>query len=89
MPFLPEVIVSLIAQFSVVFTTPTWKYAKTLLIGAILCTGKRTVTSALRVMGLSKEHRFERYHRVLNKAVWNEFSLVKILLGMLIQLLPT
>lgn len=89
MPFLPEVIVSLIAQFSVVFTAPTWKYAKTLLIGAILCKGKRTVTSALRVMGLSKEHRFERYHRVLNKAIWNEFSLVKILLGMLIQLLPT
>ena len=88
MPFLPEVIVSLIAQFSVVFTVPTWKYAQTLLIGSILCKGKRTVTSALRVMGLSKEHRFERYHRVLNKAVWNEFSLVKVLLGMLIQVVP-
>ena len=88
MPFLPEVILSLIAQFGVVFTIPTWKYAKTLLIGAILCNGKRTVTSALKVMGLSQERRFERYHRVLNKAVWSEFALVKILLGMLLQLVP-
>jgi|GEM_PF-3631256 len=43
MPFLPEVVLSLFANFTHVFTVPTWKYAKTLLIGAILCNGKRTV----------------------------------------------
>ena len=88
MPFLPEVILSLFANFTHVFTVPTWKYAKTLLIGAILCNGKRTVSSALRAVGLSQESRFERYHRVLSKAKWNEFSLSRVLLGLLVELLP-
>jgi hypothetical protein len=88
MPFLPEVILSLLANFAYVFTAPTWKHAKTLLIGTILCNGKRTVSSALRAMGLSKENRFERYHRVLSTAKWNLFRLSRILLGLLIELLP-
>jgi hypothetical protein len=40
-------------------------------------------------MGLAHEPRFERYHRVLSKAQWNEFRLAKILLGLLIVLLPS
>lgn len=89
MPFLPTVIVSLLANFAVVFTSPTWKYAQTLIVGAILCNGKRTVSSVLRVMGLAHKPRFERYHRVLSKAQWNEFRLTRILLGLLIGLLPS
>ena len=50
MPFLPAVILSLLSNFAGVFTKPTWKCAQTLLIGAILCNGKRTVSSALGVM---------------------------------------
>lgn len=88
MPFQPEVIVRLLTNFAHIFTVPTWKYAQTLLIGAILCNGKRTVSSALRAMGLALEKRFERYHRVLSKAKWNEFTLSKVLFGLLIALLP-
>lgn len=88
MPFLPEVIVSLLTNFANVFTVPTWGYAQTLLIGSILCNGKRTVSSVLRAMGLSTEKRFERYHRVLSTAKWNEFKLSKILLALLIVLIP-
>ncbi len=89
MPFLPEVILSLFANFTHVLTVPTWKYAKTLLIGAILCNGKRTVSSALRAVGLSQEKCFERYHLVLSKAKWSAFSLSRILLGLLVELIPT
>ena len=88
MPFLPVVILSLLANLADAFTKPTWKNAQTLLIGAIICNGKRTVSSALRAMGLAQEKRFERYHRVLSKAKWNEFKLAKVLLGLLIALLP-
>ena len=88
MPFLPVVILSLLANFADAFTKPTWKNAQTLLIGAIICNGKRTVSSALRAMGLAREKRFERYHRVLSKAKWREFTLAKVLLGLLIALLP-
>lgn len=62
MPFLPAVILTLLAEFADMFTPLTWRYAQSLLIGSILANGKRTVSSALRVMGLANCQRFERYH---------------------------
>lgn len=88
MSFLPPIILSLLANFAGVFTCPTWKNAQTLLIGAILCTGKRTVSSALRAMGLANETNFSKYHRVLNGSKWDSWQLVKILLGLLLPLIP-
>lgn len=88
MTFIPEVILTLIANFAIVFNAPTWRHAQTLLIGAILCPGKRTVTAALQVMGLAQEANFSKYHRVLNKSKWDSWLLVKILLGLLIPLVP-
>jgi hypothetical protein len=75
-------------SFSCLFTLPTWAHIQVLLMGAILCQGARRVSSILQVMGLSQEKRFEKYHRVLNRAKWNSLSGAKILLGLLIQLLP-
>jgi hypothetical protein len=82
------VILSLLANFALVFNAPTWRHAQTLVIGAILCPGKRTVTAALQVMGLAQETNFSKYHRVLNKSKWDSWLLVKILLGLLIRLVP-
>jgi hypothetical protein len=67
---------------------PTWNHVQVLLTGAILCQGARRVSSILRVMGLSQEKRFEKYHRVFNRAKWNSMAGAKILLGLLLQLLP-
>jgi hypothetical protein len=39
-------------------------------------------------MGLSAERRFERYHRVLNRAPWSARQGARILLGLLIEMLP-
>lgn len=50
MPSLSPAILTVIAPFAILFSTPVWKNALTLLIGAILCRGKRTVCAALRVM---------------------------------------
>jgi hypothetical protein len=47
----------------------------------------RTVTAALRVMGLAMEPRFTTYHRVLNRARWSARQGSRILLGLLITLL--
>lgn len=88
MPFLPSIIITLLTTFEGCFTKPTWKNAQILLIGAILCPAKRTVTACLRVMGLSNESKFDKYHRVLSHGVFDAFSLVKILLGLLVQLIP-
>jgi hypothetical protein len=56
-----------------------------LVIGAILAPGKRTVTAALRVMGLSQERQFQNFHRVLNRAKWSSRHLSRILLRLLLR----
>jgi DDE superfamily endonuclease len=56
-----------------------------LLLGAIPASGKRTVCSVLRVMGLHAEAHFQNYHRVLNRARWSSRAASRLLLGLLIQ----
>ena len=68
---LPVAIITLLEPFSVLFDARTWRKAQILPVGAVLAPGKRTVTSALRVMGLSEETGFAVYHHVLNRAVWS------------------
>lgn len=89
MPSLPCGIAIVFNTFSTLFTLPTWKHVQVLLSGAILCQGNRRVSSILRVMGFSQEKRFEKYHRVFNRAKWNSMTGAKILLGLLLQLLPS
>jgi DDE superfamily endonuclease len=62
------------------FWKRTWEHAQILLWGAILAPGKRTVTSALRSMGLSQDRHFENHHRVLNRARWSCLKASRILL---------
>jgi DDE superfamily endonuclease len=69
----------------VAFSTRVWKHASVLLIGAILTPGVRTVSAALRVMGLSSECHFQNYHRVLNRASWSSRHLSRILLRLLVR----
>jgi hypothetical protein len=88
MSSLPDEIISIFQFFSPLFNRKTWVYAQQLAVGAILSPGIRTVASALRVMGLANEARFERYHRVLNRASWSSKQASKILLGLLVALIP-
>lgn len=88
MPALPASIVAVLQPFASLFTSPTWAHAQVLLLGTLLAQGPRTVTAALRAMGLSGERRFERYHRVLNRARWSGVRGAQILFGLLIGLLP-
>ena len=88
MPFLPSRFAEVILTFAPLFLQQrTWDHAGMLLIGAILAPGQRTVTSLLRIMGLSGERRFVNYHRVLNRAVWSSRAASRLLLGLLITTL--
>src|SRR5918911_5707327 len=84
MPTLPAELAFVILAFRPLFSRRVWICAHVLLIGAILAPGKRTVTSALRVMGLSDESHFQNYHRALNRAVWSCRHAGLILLRMLL-----
>jgi DDE superfamily endonuclease len=64
-------LVGLLQTFSPLFSQRVWPYAQALLLGAVLAPGKRTVSSILRVLGLSTVVRFQNYHRVLNRAQWS------------------
>ena len=46
----------------------------------MLAPGKRTVTQALRVMGLGEAPRFRRYHEVLDRARWDTRAAARQLL---------
>src|SRR6478672_13890436 len=85
MLILPEQIMVLLKRFAPVFSERVFEWAKVLVVGAILAPGKRTVTAALRVMGLSNEAQFQNYHRVLNRDRWSSRALSRILLGLLVR----
>jgi len=81
---LPFELTTLIVAFAPLFSKTVFKHLQVLIGGAILAPGKRTVTSALRVMGLSADEHFQNYHRVLNRAVWSSLAASRILLGLLV-----
>ena len=87
MPPLPEAIILVLASFAPLFSHRVWPHAQRLLLGAILAPGARTVTAALRAMGLATERRFTNDHRVLNRATWSARQGSRILLDLLVALL--
>jgi hypothetical protein len=80
----PESLAALLTAFAVVFTRPTFEHAQVLVTGMLLTSGRRTVSAALRTVGLGGERHFTTYHRVLNRAVWSPLSLSRILLQLLV-----
>ena len=81
----PDTIVPILQPFSTLFQRRTWTKAQLLLFGAILSPRKRTITSALRVMGLGDDYGFAKYHHVLNRAVFSPLQLSRVLLLLLVQ----
>ena len=85
MSILPAGFAKLILPFASLFSKRVFQSVQVLLAGAILAPGKRTVTSVLRIMGLSQEKHFQTYHRVLNRAVWSSLAASRILLQLLVR----
>jgi hypothetical protein len=85
MPRLPARFAAVILCFAPLFFQRSWRLAEVLLIGAILVPGRRTVTSILRISGLSRERRFVNYHRILNRAAWSGRVAARVLLGLLLD----
>ena len=74
-----------LAPFAPLFSKSVWQHVQVLVAGAILAPGRRTVSSALRAMGLDQEKQFHRYHRVLSRASWSSREVSRILLGLLVE----
>ena len=84
-PILPPIVISLMAPFRSFFTAPVWEHVLVLVTGMVLAPGKRTVSAALRVMGLGATRDFALYHYVLSRARWNSRAIARTLLTMILD----
>lgn len=82
---MPNEIIALLLAFAPLFSRPVFAQVQVLVVGAIRAPGKRTVTSALRVMGFAQEEHFQNYHRVRNRAKWSSYQAARILLDLLVR----
>ena len=84
---LPKEMIRVLAPFAPLFSERVFEHVQVLIAGAILTPGKRTVSSALRAMGLDQQRTFHRYHRVLSRAKWSSMEASRILLDSLVEAL--
>ena len=76
----PPILAGWLSAFRDCFTAPVWAHVLVLVAGAVLAPGKRTVSQALRVMGLAERPGFARYHEALNRARWSGRAVAHVLL---------
>jgi hypothetical protein len=76
----PPVLADWLSPFRACFSAPVWSRILVLVAGAVLAPGKRTVSQALRVMGLAANPGFSRFHEVLNRARWDGRAVARTLL---------
>jgi hypothetical protein len=86
---IPPALAAWLSVFRCCFTAPVWNRVLVLVAGAVLAPGKRTVTQALRVMGLGEAPQARRYHEVLDQARSDACAVARqLLLYVLDRLLP-
>ena len=81
----PPILATWLSAFRDCFTAPVWKHVLVLVAGAVLAPRKRTVSEALRVMGLAARPGFARYHEVLSRARWNGRAVARRLLAQVLD----
>jgi hypothetical protein len=82
---LPAGMIRVLTPFAPLFSERVFEHVQVLVAGAVLTPGKRTVSSALRAMGLDQQKTFHRYHRVLSHAVWSSRKASRVLLDSLVE----
>lgn len=82
--FLPAEIILVLAPFAPAFTQPTYRKVVVLIVGTLLTKGRRTVTAALRTVGLGAAPGWTKYHQVLNRALWSGLAVSQVLLRLLV-----
>ena len=82
---LPATMIRVLAPFAPLFSKRVFQHVQVLVAGAILAPRRRTVSSALRAMGMDQQKPFHRYHRVLSRATWSSREASRTLLRLLVQ----
>ena len=77
--------IRVLVPFAPLFSERVFEHGRVLMAGAILTPGRRTVSSALRAMGLDQSKTFHRYHRGLSRAKWSGLEASRVLLDSLVE----
>jgi len=89
MPTFPSEFQCVILPYLHLFSRRVFAHVQLLVLGALLAPGKRTVTAALRIVGLGQQPGWHKYHRVLSRAKWSARTARRVLLGQVVDaLLP-
>jgi hypothetical protein len=82
---LPKAIADVLAPFHVLFAQQrSWQKAQEMLVGAILCQGRHTVSRVLQVMGLGQEQHYGNYYRMRSRVGWSGLAGAQTLLALFI-----
>lgn len=84
---LPPHFAATIVAFAPLVRQRTWCHARALLVGAMLASGVRTVTSVLHILGRARERHWVNDHRVLSRAVWSPRAAPRAASFLLLRLL--
>ena len=84
MPTFPSEFQTVIIPYLSLFSRRVFAHVQLLVVGALLAPGKRTVTAALRIVGLGQQSSWHKYHRVLSRARWSARAASRVLLGQLV-----
>jgi hypothetical protein len=80
-----HLLATLLTPFRDGFTRPTWRKVLILLEGTLLARGRRTVTTALRMMGLHQLAQLNVFHHVLSRARWSPLQMSRVLSLLLVR----
>jgi uncharacterized protein YerC len=81
----PEFAVPVLSPFQPSFSTPTYHRFLVLMFGAILTTGRRTITNILRTVRPYARGHISSYHRVFSQRRWSAWRLARLLLAFLLD----
>jgi len=85
MAILPAIAQPLVQGFAAAFTRPTFKRFLTLMAGALLNTGRRTISHLLRSLGGLAPGHPSSYHRVFSRRFWSPVTRARVLAGAVLQ----
>ncbi|MEW5693532.1 MAG: hypothetical protein AB1765_09590 [Candidatus Hydrogenedentota bacterium] len=75
----------IIFQFQKIFTKPSFKYFKYIILSLILCPYKKTITTAIKLAKATTC--FWNFHKFLNQYVWSIYELAFVLIEVIIKTL--
>lgn len=81
----PNVVSQITDELKVAFTEPTHTRVVTLLLGAMITLGQRTISNVLRVLGPLANGHWSTYHRVLSTRRWQMWRAARIIARLVLE----